>query len=182
MSTETVPGATEVEVPEGVEARLEGGVLTLTGPRGSVSRDFRKIPVAISVQAGRITLMVPGRRKREVSVLGTAASHIRNMIKGVTEGFTYRLKMVHSHFPITVRVKGDLVYIENFYGERSPRRARIVGGCRVSVEGEDVVVRGVDRDAVGQTAANIELATKVRRKDPRVFLDGIYLYKREVGM
>jgi large subunit ribosomal protein L6 len=57
-----------------------------------------------------------------------------------------------------------------------------VGGCKVSVEGEDVVVRGLDKEAVGQTAANIELATKVRRKDPRVFLDGIYLYKREEGM
>jgi large subunit ribosomal protein L6 len=182
MSTEGVPATREIQLPAGVEARLEGGVLTLTGPLGSVSRDFRKIPVAIMVQAGRITLTVPGRRKREVSVLGTAASHIKNMIKGVTQGFTYRLKIVYSHFPMTVRVKGDMLYIENFYGERSARRARIVGGCKVSVEGEDVVVRGLDKEAVGQTAANIELATKVRRKDPRVFLDGIYLYKREEGM
>jgi len=49
------------------------------------------------------------------------------------------------------------------------------------VKGEDVIVQGLDIEDVSQTAANIERATKVKRKDPRVFLDGIYVYERHEG-
>ncbi|HDD40325.1 MAG TPA: 50S ribosomal protein L6, partial [Nitrososphaeria archaeon] len=49
------------------------------------------------------------------------------------------------------------------------------------VRGDDVIVKGIDKQAVGQTAANIEQATKIRRKDLRKFLDGIYIYEKKVG-
>ncbi|RJS73981.1 50S ribosomal protein L6, partial [Candidatus Bathyarchaeota archaeon] len=87
-----------------------------------------------------------------------------------------------AHFPISVRVKDGYVVIENFLGERSPRYAKIVGDVKISVEQDDVVVKGIDIEKVGQTAANIENATRIKGKDPRVFLDGIYVYQKEVGM
>ena len=115
-------------------------------------------------------------------MLGTVASHIKNMIIGVTQGYTYKMKMIYAHFPMSVRVEGDRVLIENFGGERAPRVAKVMPGVKVVVKGEDVYVMGIDKEAVGQTAANIQLATRVKDKDPRVFLDGIYVEEKRVGM
>ena len=105
-----------------------------------------------------------------------------NSIKGVTNGFTYKLKIVYSHFPISVKVKNNIVSIENFTGERSPRIAKIVGNTTVIVTGDDVITSGISIEAVSQTAANIQKATKIKNKDPRVFLDGIFVYERHEGM
>ena len=88
------------------------------------------------------------------------------------------MKVVFAHFPITVKVKGKEVHVENFYGERSPRVAQIVGDCKASVQGDDVIIQGINVEDVGHTAANLEQATKVRRKDQRVFLDGLYVYEK----
>jgi large subunit ribosomal protein L6 len=104
------------------------------------------------------------------------------MISGVQKGFSYKLKIVFSHFPISVKVQGKTVLIENFTGERRARKAKILGDVQVKVQSEDIVVQGLNLEDVSQTAANIEQATKVKKKDPRVFLDGIYVYERNEGM
>jgi large subunit ribosomal protein L6 len=52
----------------------------------------------------------------------------------------------------------------------------------VKIEPEDIIVEGVNLEDVSQTAANIEQATRIRRKDPRVFLDGIYVYEKNEGV
>jgi large subunit ribosomal protein L6 len=104
------------------------------------------------------------------------------MVTGVTKGYTYKVKVVYAHFPISVKTKGDEILVENFVGERSPRVAKIVRACKVSVEGDDVVIKGVSVEDVGQTAANLEQATKIKRKDQRVFLDGLYIYEKSEGM
>ena len=105
------------------------------------------------------------------------------MIKGVEVGFTYKLKIVFSHFPITVKVKDKQVIVDNYFGERSSRVSRIVGETtQVTVSGEDVIVKGPSLENVSQTASNIESSTKIKNKDLRVFLDGVYLYSKEEGM
>ena len=118
-------------------------------------------------------------RKREKALVGTWEAHVKNMLKGVTQGFTYRMKLVYAHFPVKVSVKGDQVIIDNFVGEKSPRKARIVEGTKVSVKGDQIIIEGVDKEKVGQTMANIEQATRIKGYDPRVFQDGIYLISRE---
>lgn len=174
----------EIEVPEGVEVRIEGSSrISVKGRLGQVTRDLSHANVRLEVASNKILVKLVGRGRKADALLGTIRSIIKNMIIGVTQGFTYKMKIIASHFPITVRVQGDTVYIENFIGERSPKIAKIVGeGTRVEVRGEDVIIKGVDKEAVGQTAANIEQATKVKRKDPRKFLDGIYVYEKKVGM
>lgn len=167
-----------LDIPEGVKLRLEERTLSVKGPIGECKKDFTKIPVELSLEGSKLRIRTFSTRKRDWALLNTARSIIENMFIGVTKGFTYRLKVVFAHFPISVKVKGREVYIENFYGERSPRVAKIVGDCQVFVEGDDVVVKGTSKEAVGQTAANIEQATRIRRKDPRVFLDGIYVYEK----
>jgi len=74
------------------------------------------------------------------------------------------------------------VLIENFTGERSSRKAKVMGDVKVLAKGDDVIVQGINLEDVSQTAANIQNATKIKNKDPRVFLDGIYVYERLEGM
>jgi large subunit ribosomal protein L6 len=100
------------------------------------------------------------------------------MSKGVTEGYEYRMKVVFNHFPIQVKVAGDKVEIGNFLGEKQARIAPIVPGVTVKVQGDELVLTGINRETVGNTAANIEQACKVRNRDPRVFQDGIYITSR----
>jgi large subunit ribosomal protein L6 len=104
------------------------------------------------------------------------------MITGVTKGYQYKLKIVFSHFPISVKLQDKSVLIENFTGERRPRRIKLIGSVKVKIEPDDIIVEGSNLEEVSQTAANIEQATRVRNKDPRVFLDGIYVYERNEGM
>jgi len=111
-------------------------------------------------------------------MVGTFWAHIRNLIRGVTEGFEYKLKVVYAHFPIKLRVEGDEVIIENFLGEKHPRKAKIVGRVKVEIRGQEIIVKGIDKEECGQTAANLEQATKIKRLDPRVFQDGIYIVEK----
>ncbi|HDI01033.1 MAG TPA: 50S ribosomal protein L6 [Candidatus Bathyarchaeota archaeon] len=171
-----------VEVPEGVQVEVNGKVVKVKGPLGELVRDFSHAPVDIRLDGNKVVVEAYWPKKRERAMIGTVAAHIRNMITGVTKGFTYKLKIVFTHFPIQVSVEGDKVVIRNFLGERAPRIAKIMPGVKVEVEKEDVLVKGIDIEAVGQTAANIEMATKIKGKDIRVFLDGIYIYEKQVGM
>ncbi len=92
------------------------------------------------------------------------------------------MKIVYAHFPITVKTKDKLVLVENFQGERAPRTAKIHGTTKVTSKGDEVVVSGPVLQHVTQTAAEIQSNTKVKNKDHRVFLDGIYQFYKEKGI
>ncbi|MFQ6094983.1 MAG: 50S ribosomal protein L6 [Candidatus Bathyarchaeia archaeon] len=171
-----------IKIPENVTVNVRQKTVEIIGEKGRAVRDFSHAPVSIRLEGDSIAVESPWPRKRETALVGTVSAHLRNMIIGVTEGFTYKLKIVFSHFPISVKVDRDKVVIDNFTGERSSRTAKIVGDTRVIVQSEDIIVQGIDIEDVSQTAANIEQATKVKKKDPRVFLDGIYIYERKRGM
>jgi large subunit ribosomal protein L6 len=173
---------TTVEIPEDVEGKLEGRIVTIKGEKGELVRDFSHAPINIQLDGKTVTVQASWSRKKEAALVGTVRSHIQNMIKGVTKGFTYKLKIVFSHFPITVKIKEKTLTIENFTGERNPRKAKIMGDTKVTVKGDDIIVQGINLEDVSQTAANIQNATKIRRKDPRVFLDGIYVYEKHEGI
>jgi large subunit ribosomal protein L6 len=171
----------KVDIPEGVEVRVEGGRVIVKGPKGELSRDFSHAKgVLMRVEDGKFIVETYFARSRERAMVGTIAAHVKNMILGVTKGFRYKLKIIFSHFPINVRVDGDKVVITNFLGEKAPRIARILPGVKVQVKGQDVYVEGIDIEKVAQTAANIERATKISDLDRRKFMDGIYIYEREV--
>ncbi len=171
-----------VQVPDGVEINLAGKKITVKGEKGTLARDFSAVPISIDADGKDIRIWAKWPRKKEAALVGTIYSHVQNMISGVQKGFTYKLKIVFSHFPITVKTQDKFVVIENFTGERRGRKAKIIGAVKVKIEAEDVIVQGLDLEDVSQTAANIEQSTKVKRKDPRIFLDGIYVYERNEGM
>jgi len=171
-----------VQVPDDVEVSLEGKKFTVKGPKGTLVRDFSFAPISMELNGRTIWIRAEWPRKKEASLVGTLRSHVQNMITGVRKGFTYKVKIVFSHFPISVKLKGKTVLIENFTGERSPRKAKIIGDVQVKIQSEDVLVQGIDLEDVSQTAANIEQATRVKRKDPRIFLDGLFVYERSEGV
>ncbi len=192
MYTEEVAGMAEkihrdsIEIPEGIEVEVvDGKKVIVRGPKGSVEKDFSKTPAYLSLEDGRVVVEVRWKGKRGFALLNTILSHLKNMFTGVTKGYVYKLKAYYIHFPIDVYVDGDYVVIKNFVGERGLRKARILPGVKVDVVKKggdiDLIVTGIDKEAVGQTAANIMQATKIKNKDPRVFLDGIYLYEKGVG-
>lgn len=173
----------EVEAPASVTIKKEGNLIEVKGPLGTVKKDFTKVPATVTVQGNMITIKPYGTRKRDLAITNTARSIIGGMIKGVEKGYTYKLKIIFAHFPISVKVKGKEVHVENFFGERSARISRIIGeATKVSIAGEDVVIQGPSLEDVSQTAANIELSTRTKGKDQRVFLDGLYIYSKEDGM
>ncbi|MCW4006237.1 MAG: 50S ribosomal protein L6 [Candidatus Bathyarchaeota archaeon] len=171
-----------IEVPDNVELTLDGGKVTVKGEKGTLFRDFSFAPVSLNADGKTVKIWAEWPRKKEAAMVGTVNSHINNMITGVTKGFTYKLKIVFSHFPITVKLKDRAVLVENFTGERRARKAKILGDVKVTLEPEDIIIKGIALEDVSQTAANIEMVTKVTNKDPRVFLDGIYVYERNEGM
>ena len=162
MSTKQIENsATEIQVPDDVKVNLKGSMLHVQGPLGNAYKNFKK---------------------RDYAILHTARSIIRNICEGLIEGYTIKMKVVFAHFPITVKVDGKDIIIENFQGERAPRKTIIVGNTKVIPKGEDVILTGEVWTDITQTAANIELKTKVKNKDHRVFLDGIYAFEKKKGI
>ncbi|MDD6285204.1 50S ribosomal protein L6 [Candidatus Methanosphaera massiliense] len=167
--TETIP------IPEDVTVNVENSEVTVKGNGGEIKRNFNHNNITISNDDENVTISVAFPNKKDKAMVGTIKSHVSNMIYGVKHGFTYKMKIVYAHFPMTVKVKGNIVSIDNFLGERSPRTAKIIGDVKVSVKGDDVTITGINKEHVGQTMANIEQATKIKGRDPRIFQDGIYL-------
>jgi large subunit ribosomal protein L6 len=169
----------EVEVPEGVTVSISGATLTAKGQKGQLAREFRYPGITLRVNDGKVVVETKKEEKQTKATVGTFASHVNNMVKGVSEGYEYHMKIVYAHFPIQVKVEGkEKVSIGNFLGERKARYASIVGDTKVVIQGAEVVLSGASKEAVGQTAANIEQACKIRKRDPRVFQDGIYITRK----
>jgi large subunit ribosomal protein L6 len=171
-----------IQIPDGVVVSIDGYKVTVQGKKATLTRDFSHAKVSLETNGKTVRVWAQWPRKKESALVGTIESHIKNMITGVTKGYTYKMKIVFSHFPITVKLQGRSVMVENFTGERRPRKAKILGDVKVTLETDDIIIKGTALEDVSQTAANIEMMTRVTNKDPRVFLDGIYVYERNVGM
>lgn len=169
-----------LEIPEGISVSLEERTLLVKGKLGTIKKDFTKLPAFLTIENNIVKIEPYGTRRKDFAISKTAQSIINNMIKGVQNGYKYRMKIVFAHFPITVKIKDGKVHVENFFGERKARISNIVGdSTKVAIEGDDIVITGPHLEHVSQTAANIELSTRVKNKDQRVFLDGVYVYSRE---
>ncbi|ATW90073.1 large subunit ribosomal protein L6 [Halohasta litchfieldiae] len=169
---------TEISLPEDVSATVDHLELTVEGPDGSVTRRLWFPDVTVSVEDDAVVIATDVEDAKTTATVGTFESHVRNMIHGVSEGWEYKMEIHYAHFPMQVTVEGDDVVIENFLGEKADRRTPIRGDTDVQVDGEEVTLSGSDKEAVGQTAADIEQLTRVNDKDTRVFQDGVYIVEK----
>ncbi|NLA39552.1 MAG: 50S ribosomal protein L6 [Methanomicrobiales archaeon] len=167
-----------VEIPPDVDVTLEESVLTVSGPKGTMVRNMRFPQIDLVLEDGEIIISTVSDKKRLLAMSGTLEAHAKSMIRGVTEGYEYRMKAVYSHFPIQLKLQGNRLVISNFLGEKQPRVAKILEGVTVRLGSDEVILTGIDRERVGNTAANIEHATRITKRDPRVFQDGIYITER----
>ncbi len=157
-----------IELPEGVTAQVEGSKVTVKGPKGEMQREFSRKAV-LKLDGNKLDVSA-GKALR-----GTVESIIKNMVTGVTEGYTRKLKVLYAHFPVTIEVKGKEIIIKNFLGEKQPRKTSLIGDTKLEVKGQNVTVSGPDKEAVGQTIANLKSSMRIKDKDGRIFQDGIYM-------
>lgn len=169
----------KVQVPEGVEVTL-GKDIVVKAKGKELTRRFLTGKLKLRKDGNLVLVEAKQGTKKEKKLAGTIAGHIKNMIGGVTSGYTYRLQIAGSHFPMKVEIDNSTkqFIVRNFLGERIPRKAKILPGVDVKVQGDFITVQSISKDAAGQTAANIETMMKVRGKDRRVFQDGIYLIEK----
>ena len=183
MSTEQLEKlTTEIEIPEGVTITYNKPIVMVQGPLGKTYKNFKKIPVTIEIADKKVLFKAQGIRDKSRAIMNTSRSIVRNLCEGVVEGYTIKMKIVFSHFPITVKVEGKQVLIENFQGERAARKTNIWGETKVVPKGDDVIITGHVLTDVSQTAAEIENNSRVKNKDHRVFLDGIYKFEKKKGI
>ncbi|XP_049848389.1 60S ribosomal protein L9-like [Schistocerca gregaria] len=182
-----------VEIPDNVTATVSKRVVTIKGPRGTLTRSFRHIQVDIyEINKRRLKVEIWWGNKKHLSCIRTICTHIKNMIIGVTKGFVYKMRSVFAHFPIIVTIlnenketgHGNAVEIRNFLGQREIPKVKMLPGVTVCLSKDvknEIALHGNDIEKVSQSAANIHGAVRVKNKDIRKFLDGIYVSQRILG-
>jgi large subunit ribosomal protein L6 len=168
----------EINIAEGVEVTIEPTAIKVKGPNGELERRFYSPAIKISKKENTIIFEVKNAAKREKMMMKTTEAHIKNMIKGVTEGFEYTLKVCSGHFPMTVALEGREVIVKNFLGESIPRKSKIPEGADVQINGNDITVKSINKETAGQAAAKIEAITRMTNKDRRRFQDGIFITEK----
>ncbi|KAJ7068378.1 ribosomal protein L6, alpha-beta domain-containing protein [Mycena amicta] len=173
----------ELDIPSSVEVSVKSRIITVTGPRGTLTKNVRHVNMDIRLLKGKknqVTLAVWQGGRKHVACLRTIKSLITNMITGVTKGFQYKMRAVYAHFPINciIQEDGSKVEIRNFLGEKAVRHVDMLSGVKISestAQKDELILEGNDIDNVSQSAASIHGACLVRNKDIRKFLDGIYV-------
>jgi len=175
----------KLEIPEGVKVTLEGGHhIRVKGPNGDITKDFSHVRgINVSIKGNEIFFTTNFPKSATLALIKTVVSIINNLIIGVQTNYKYISKICYSHFPCNCEVKSDKkeIHVINFLGERAPRKAEYPENVKVEVNGDDVLFIGPDKESLGQAAANVKRACRIRKKDPRVFQDGVYLYKKMLG-
>ena len=169
----------EIEIPEGVETNVERNIVSMKKGDNELKK---KIVAGVDVakEENKIVLKISRARRPDKKNLGTAEGHVKNMVKGLTEGFEYELEICNVHFPMTVdfdKAKKEIV-INNLLGEKAPRKLKVSDKVEIDIQAPKITVKSYDIEAAGQTAANLEIVSKVRNRDRNKFQDGIFITKK----
>ena len=175
----------ELDIPKGVEVILtENNRITVKGPNGAITKDFSHARgITMTLDDNKIIISTNFPKSGTLALASTILNIIKNLIVGVKTNYQYFCKVCYSHFPCNVEVKPEKkeLHVINFLGERAPRVTKYLDNVDVKIEGDDVILIGPDKEMLGQTAANLKRCCRIKKKDPRVFQDGIYLYKKQIG-
>ena len=165
----------EIAIPEGVKCSLEGNKIVCFKGSDKVSKIMGMPKLIIKVDAEKISLLYEKAGKRDRATLLALVAHIKNLFQGLGEKFVYEMEICNVHFPMTVKVEGKRLVVSNFLGEKEKRYANIAHDANVEIKGNKVLVSASNIEHAGQTAANIEKATWISKRDRRVFQDGIFI-------
>ncbi len=165
----------DIEIPEGVDVVVNGNEFIVNGDGKKIKRKFDLGKIVAEVKDNKIILSINGATRREAKMIGTAWAHLKNMVKGINEDFVYELEVCNVHFPMNIKISDDRIIIKSFLGETTERVAKIVDGVNVDIKGNKITVSSSNIESAGQTAANLEKATRLTGRDRRIFQDGIFI-------
>lgn len=152
-------GRKPIQVPNGVSINLDNTVITVKGPKGTLSREFHK-EMQVNVTETEILVERPSDNKLHRSLHGTTRSIIANMVSGVTEGFSKNLELVGVGYRASK--SGDKIVLNVGYSH--PVEIAPDNGIEFEVPANTkITVRGIDKELVGATAAKIR---SVREPEP----------------
>lgn len=173
----------KIKIPEKTEVKIELPKIIVEGSLGSTEKKIKAKDIKIKKENDEIIVEHEKATKKDKKMVITIASHISNMIRGVNDGFKYKLQICSVHFPITVKVdkEKNLLIIKNFLGENKERTVKLMPDVDVKIESDIITVSSINKESAGQQAANIEIATKIKKRDRRIFQDGIWIIKKEKG-
>lgn len=169
----------KIPLPEGISASLEGSTLVLDGKKGQVRRKFQIPGITLKIEDNNILVNVKKTNKKTKIIVGTTVAHIKNMFKGAKEGHIYKLKIVSSHFPMSVDVKNNEFTVKNLFGEKIPRILKLKEGADIKIEGDIINIESKDKEIAGQIAGDIEKLCRISKRDRRIFQDGIYIVEKD---
>ncbi|EMD95839.1 hypothetical protein COCC4DRAFT_183702 [Bipolaris maydis ATCC 48331] len=178
----------ELPIPEGVKVSIKNRNVVVEGPRGKLSKSLGHLAVSFShPKKDLIKIELHHGIRKSVATLRTVRTLINNLIIGVTKGYKYKMRYVYAHFPINVNLEKNNesgcweVEIRNFIGEKLVRRVVLRPGVEVEASKnvkDQLELSGNSLEDVSQGAADIQQICKVRNKDIRKFLDGLYVSER----
>jgi len=172
-----------VTIPEGVTITLKGRSISVTGPRGTLHRNFNHLNLELTrINKTTIRVDVWFALRKQLACLRTICSHIENLMKGVQYGFRYKMRCVYAHFPINLNIQedGKRIEVRNYIGQKYIRVVNMRDGVIVRPSGnkDEICIEGNDIESVSNSAALINQCAKARNKDIRKFLDGIYVSEK----
>jgi large subunit ribosomal protein L9e len=175
-----------IVIPKGIDITIQSRRVTVKGPKGTLSRNFRHIPVTIQKTQNsangvkKLEVSLYFGLSKQIATLRSVCSHIDNMITGCTQKYRYALRLVYAHHPISCTIVngGKKVELRNFMGEKVVRGIEMIGETKAMKNDavkDEIWVEGPDIDDTSRSAALIHQSCLVKRKDIRKFLDGVYV-------
>lgn len=146
-------GQLPIEIPNGVTVEINGNIINVTGPKGTLSINFTK-EVRVKIEEGKVIVGINKDSKITRSNWGTTRMLISNMIKGVSEGWKKQLELVGTGY--RSEVSGSTLVLTVGYSH--PINIEAPEGISFKVEKSIITVEGIDKQIVGQVAANIRAA------------------------
>ena len=168
----------EIEIPEGFEVQIGEKTIEIKGNGKEIKKIMYYPTILIQVKDKKVILEPKKFSKREKKMINTFQAHILNMFEGLNKEYEYRVEICSSHFPMSVNVENNEVVVKNFLGEKIPRKASIPEGITAKIEGNQIIITGIDKEKAGQTAANCEQSTRITNRDRRKFQDGLWIVKK----
>ncbi len=168
----------DLEIPAGIICTVEGNTITCKKDALEIKKKIHLPGGKIKKEDTKLIFQIAEGNKNDWTKLRSTVAHMKNVFLGLEKPFVYALETCNVHFPMTLKADSTKLTINNFLGEKIPRIAHINPEVKVEIQGSKITVTSHDREAAGQTAANIEKATKVRNRDRRIFQDGIFIVKK----
>jgi large subunit ribosomal protein L6 len=168
----------KIKIPENITCTYENKTLTCKNSDSELSKKLFAPTISIKIENNEVIIEAEKGNKLQYKKIKTFEAHVKNIFRGLIEKFTYKLESANVHFPMTLKVEGNILTVGNFLGEKIPRHSKILPNVTVEIKGQEITITSNDKEAAGQTAANMEKVTKVRGRDNRIFQDGIYITEK----